>query len=354
MKALRRLRRAARAAEIQDVPVPAPGPGEVLLAVSHCGVCGSDLHAFLNHRGYEGFPEQFTFGHEFSGVVQNIASGVSGWRVGDRAVVVSVQGCLEKSCPHCSIGFSQLCRSRKIIGIHLDGGMAEYSVVNQKYLIRLPPGMDMMAAALAEPLSVGDHCVSDCAKTAKGELVVVSGPGIIGILCALVARFSGAEVAVVGTETDNRLRLPVARKLGFETFVTGPEKPALAEQLKERFGRLVDQHIEASGAPAALISATDAVRPLGNITVVGLYADDVPLNLTRLVRNQINLKTSYVSDIPNYQRAIQMLHRGDIPIAELVRTYSLKDGLRAFADAEKQAVLKPILVCQENNANILS
>ncbi len=276
-------------------------------------------------------------------------SGVSGWRVGDRAVVVSVQGCLEKSCPYCSIGFSQLCRSRKIIGIHLDGGMAEYSVVNQKYLIRLPEGMEMMAAALAEPLSVADHCVSDCAQTGKGELVVVSGPGIIGILCAVVARLSGAEVAVVGTKTDDQLRLPVARKIGFETLVTGPENPTLAEQLTKRFGRLADQHIEASGAPAAVISATDAVRPLGNITVVGLYADDVPLNLTKLVRNQINLKTSYVSDIPNYQRAIQMLHRGDIPLAELVRTYSLTEGLTAFADAEKQAVLKPILACQENN-----
>jgi L-iditol 2-dehydrogenase len=340
------LRRAARAAEIQDVPVPSPESGEVLLAVSHCGVCGSDLHACLNHRGYEGFPEQFTFGHEFSGIIQKIGSGVSGWRVGDRAVAVSVQGCLEKSCPYCSIGFSQLCRSRKIIGIHLDGGMAEYSVVNQKYLIRLPEGMNMMAAALAEPLSVADHCVSDCAKTGNGELVVVSGPGIIGILSALVARFSGAEVAVVGTQTDNHLRLAVARKIGFETFVTGPEKPTLAEQLKERFGRLADHHIEASGAPPALISATDSVRPLGTITVVGLYADDVPLNLTKLVRNQIALKTSYVSDIPNYQRAIQMLHQGDIPIAELVRTYSLKEGLTAFADAEKQAVLKPMLVCQ--------
>ena len=349
VKALRRLRRAARAAEIQDVPVPSPGPDEVLLNVSHCGVCGSDLHAFLNQRGYEGFPERFTFGHEFSGVVENTGSGVSQWKVGDRVVVISVQGCLEKSCPYCSIGFSQLCRSRKIIGIHLDGGMAEYSVVNQKYLIPLPKGMDMMAAALAEPLSVADHCVSDCAKTGKGELVVVSGPGIIGMLCALVARLSGAQVVMVGAESDNQLRLPVARKIGFETIVTGPDKPALAEQLKERFGRLADQHIEASGAPAALIGATDAVRPLGTITIVGLYADDVPLNLTKLVRNQINLKTSYVSDIPNYQRAIEMLHRGDIPIADLVRTYPLKEGLTAFADAEKQAVLKPILICRENN-----
>ncbi|MGH7940729.1 MAG: zinc-dependent alcohol dehydrogenase [Limisphaerales bacterium] len=347
MKALRRLRRAARAAELQDVPIPNPGPDEVLLNVSYCGLCGSDLHAFLNHRGYEGFPESFTFGHEFSGTVENTGPGVSRWKGGDRAVVVSVQGCLEKSCPYCSIGFSQLCRSRKIIGIHLDGGMAEYSVVNQKYLIPLPEGMDMMAAALSEPLSVADHCVRDCAKPVKGELAVVSGPGIIGMLCALVARSSGAEVVVVGTETDDQLRLPVARKIGFETLVTGRGKPALVEQLQERFGRLADQHIEASGSPAAMISATEAVRPLGTITVVGLYADDVPLNLTKLVRNQINLKTSYVSDIPNYQRAVEMLHRGEIPIAELVRTYPLKDGLTAFADAEKQAVLKPVLVCRE-------
>jgi L-iditol 2-dehydrogenase len=348
VKALRRLYRAARAAEIQDVPIPSPGPDEVLLKVSHCGVCGSDLHVFLNHRGSEGFPERFTFGHEFSGTVENTGPGVSQWQAGDRVVVISVQGCLEKSCVYCGVGFSQLCRSRKIIGIHLDGGMAEYSVVNQKYLIRLPKGMDMMAAALAEPLSVADHCVSDCAGIGKGELVVVSGPGIIGTLCAVVARLSGAKVIMVGTETDDQLRLPMARKIGFETFVTGREKPALAEQLKERLGRLADQHIEASGSPAAVISATDAVRPLGTITMVGLYAEDVPLNLTKLVRNQINLKTSYASDIPNYQRAIEMLHRGDVPITELVRTYPLKEGLTAFADAEKQAVLKPVLICREN------
>lgn len=320
-----------------------------MLKVSHCGVCGSDLHAFLNHRGYEGFPERFTFGHEFSGIVENTGPGVSRGKVGDRVVVLSVQGCLEKRCPYCSVGFSQLCRSRKIIGIHLDGGMAEYSVVNQKYLILLPNGMDMMAAALAEPLSVADHCVRDCVRIENGELVVVSGPGIIGMLCALVARHSGAKVIIVGTENDNHLRLPVARKIGFETLVTGHKKPALAEQLNERFGRLADQHIEASGSPAAMISATDAVRPLGAITIVGLYADDVPLNLTKLVRNQINLKTSYASDIPNYERAIEMLHRGYIPIAELVRTYPLKEGLTAFADAEKQAVLKPVLICQEKS-----
>ena len=346
MNALRRLRREARAAEIQDVPIPAPGPEEVLLKVSHCGVCGSDLHAYLNHRGYEGFPERFTFGHEFSGMVETTGPGVSRWQAGDRAVVVSVQGCLEKTCPYCSIGFSQLCRSRKIIGIHLDGGMAEYSVVNQKYLIPLPEGMDMMAAALAEPLSVADHCVTDCAMTKKGDLVVVSGPGVIGMLCALVARLSGAEVVMVGTATDDHLRLPVARKIGFPTIITGRDLPILADQLKERFGRLADHHLEASGAPAAVISATEAVRPLGTITIVGLYADDVPLNLTKLVRNQINIKTSYVSDLPNYRRAIEMLHRGDIPIAELVRTYPLKDGLTAFADAEKQDVLKPVLICQ--------
>lgn len=345
MKALRRLRKVARAASILDVPVPSPAAGEVLINVSHCGVCGSDLHAFLNHRGYEGFPDQFTFGHEFSGVVEKTGADVDGWPVGERVAVVSLQGCLEKTCPYCSIGFSQLCRSRKIIGIHLDGGMAEFSIVNQKYLIRLPVGMDMLAASLAEPLSVADHCVSDCAKTGRGDLVVVSGPGIIGILCALVARLSGAEVVVVGTESDDSFRLPVVRKIGFQTIIVGQDRTTLAEQVQERFGRLADHQIEASGAPAALISATDAVRPLGTITVVGLYADDVPLNFTKLVRNQINIKTSYVSDIPNYHRAIEMLHCGDIPVSELVRLYPLAEGLEAFADAERQAVLKPVLVC---------
>jgi L-iditol 2-dehydrogenase len=303
------------------------------------------LHAWLNHRGYEGIPEQFTYGHEFSGEVVETGPGVEKWKTGDRAVAVSVQGCLKPDCPYCSIGYQQLCPSRQIIGIHLDGGMAEYVIVRQDYLVPVSNGTDMLAASLTEPLSVAEHCVTDCSDVEAGELVLVTGPGIIGLLCAIVARFKGAKVVVSGLESDNKLRLPAAEAIGFETLVTGEGRPGLLEQTRERYGQLFDRQIEASGSGEALAQGLEAVRPLGSSTVVGLFPELVQLNMTNLVRNQITIRTSYVSDFPNYERALDIIQKGEVPVSELVHTYSLEDGLQAFVDAEEKAVIKPVLIC---------
>lgn len=332
---------------MEEVDCPEPGPGEILLRNAHCGVCGSDLHAYLNHPGYETIPERFTFGHEFSGEVVGVGSGVSDWQSGDRAAVISVQGCLSPECPYCSIGYSQLCPDRKIIGIHLDGGMAEYTVVRAPFLVRLEEGMDLLAASLAEPLSVAEHCVADCSDIREGELVLVTGPGIIGLLCALVARLKGAEVVISGLDSDARLRLRAAREIGFETLLAGSGASSLSEQMKQRFGRLADRQIEASGSADALRQGVEAVRPLGSVTVVGLFPELVQLNMTNLVRNQIDIRTSYVSDRLNYERSLAILCSGDIPVARLVRAYDLADGIRAFEDAHAKDVIKPVLACND-------
>ena len=171
MYALRRHSRVPRDSSVNDVACPKPGPGEVLVKTSYCGVCGSDLHAWLNHPGYESIPEQFTFGHEFVGEVVEVGGDVVDWRAGDRALAVSVQGCQTEDCPHCSIGYQQLCGARQIIGIHLDGGMAEHVIVRQEYLLPISKNTDMKTASLTEPLSVAEHCVTDCSDIKDGELL---------------------------------------------------------------------------------------------------------------------------------------------------------------------------------------
>ena len=345
MKALRRNSRTPRDASLHEMPPPQPGPREVLLKTAHCGICGSDLHAWLSHPGSENFPAQFTFGHEFSGEVVEIGCEVGKWKPGDRAVAVSVQGCHDDGCHYCGIGYQQLCPRRRIIGIHLDGGMAEYVVVRASCLVAVEEGTDMMAAALTEPLSVAEHCVTDCSDVAEGDLVVVTGPGIIGLLCAIVARLKGATVVVTGVASDAKLRLPAAEAMGFDVMTTGPGCETLAAQAAQRYGRLFDRQIEASGSAEALIAGLDALRPLGSATVVGLFAEHVPLDLTALVRRQVTIRTSYVSDLPNYQRALEIIRDGHVPADRLVRLYDLRDGLQAFADAADKAVIKPVLVC---------
>lgn len=342
MKALRRQAREARAVELEQVDEPTAGPGEVLLEVRHCGVCGSDLHVFLNHKGYESVLPRVTLGHEWAGVVVDWGAGVDRWQAGSAATMIALQGCLKSECRYCSEGMTQLCPERRVQGLHLDGGMAERVVVDDRYLIPLPAGLDTVAASLTEPLSVADHCIRDCSEIEPGDRVVVCGPGVIGILCALLARQRGAEVIITGIDADLPVRLAKAKKMGFETITVGGVHSHLSEQLA---GKTIDVLVDASGSSRVLEEASGIVRPDGTICVVALYPQEVTIDFNILVRNQIDLRTCYASARPNYERAIQYLHDGEIPVGDIIQRYPLADGLRAFEEAERQEVLKPILVC---------
>jgi L-iditol 2-dehydrogenase len=344
MIALRRFEKSPRAARIEETPMPTAGAGEVLLKVKFCGVCGSDLHAYLNHAGYESVLESVTFGHELSGVVEKVGEGVSGWSVGERATMVAIQA-MDENCRYVREGLPQLSPSRRVQGLHLDGGMAEYIVVDQRFLLKLPENLNMQHAALTEPLSVADHCVVNCSRIKAGDKIVVSGPGIIGMLCAVVARHHGAEVIVSGTAADEKVRLRSARKIGFQTVQVGSDNAPLHEQVRSILGQEVDGMIEASGASPALADAWKTVRTDGLVSVVALYGRDVTMDMTQFVRKQIGLQTCYGSAIPSYERAMKMLKDGVVPVEELVRLYDLKDGISAFTDAENQEVMKPMLNC---------
>jgi len=342
MKALRRQSRSERAVALEEIEDPTPGPGQVLLEVRHCGVCGSDLHVYLNHKGYESVLPQVTLGHEWAGVVVGWGEGVDRWNKGQTATMIALQGCLTEDCGYCSQGLTQLCPDRRVQGLHLDGGMAEKVVVDDHYLLPLPEGLATTAASLTEPLSVADHCIHDCSEIENGDRVVVCGPGVIGILCALMARQRGADVVVTGLEADEPVRLAIANKIGFETMTVGGNHRSLTEQLGDQ---RIDVIVDASGSSRVLEEATGIVRPDGTICVVALYPQEVTIDFNVLVRNQIDIRTSYASAKPNYQRAIDALHGGEIPVDDLIRSYPLEAGIAAFEEAERQEVLKPVLEC---------
>lgn len=336
MLSLRKLEKVAGSLALQEVPVPEPGPGEVVLQVAACGVCGSDLHAYNQDPGYEFVNAPVTLGHEFAGTVVAVGAGVNGWSRGQRAAAIAIQFC--GSCAMCRSGHEQLCLDRRIQGLHHDGGMAEYVKVQARYLVPLPVELDLQEAALVEPLSVAVHCVADRTAIAPGDLAVVTGPGIIGMLCALVARLRGARVFVAGAAADVAVRLPVAQELGFETVVVGDR--SLAAQLP----RPADVLIEASGAAPALAGAFDALRRGGHLTVVGMYAQPVNWFMTTAVRNELTINCSYASAYPSYVQAIELIRTGRIPVGPVVRRYPLADGPRAFAAALAKQVMKPLLI----------
>ena len=345
MKAFRRYAREERAARLVDRPVPTPRENEVLLRVAHCGICGSDLHAWLNHKGYESVLPEVTFGHELSATVVETGSAVTDWKADDQAVMIALQTHHDDNDPYCQMGLPQLSTRRRVQGLHLDGGMAEYVCVEEEFLLPIPEGIDLELAALTEPLSVSEHCINNRTSIGSGDKVIVSGPGIIGLLCAISARNRGAEVILSGTEQDESTRLTAARTIGFETLVVGSGHPSLHEQIPAYFPDGADALVEASGSAHALADSWQSVRPDGTVTAVALYSRTIDFDLTQFLRKQIDLRTSYASSKDDYLRAFKLLQDGAVDFSVLTHSYSLSDAEQGFVDSENLAVTEVLLDC---------
>lgn len=328
-------------AGVEDVSATRPGPGEVLLRVASCGICGSDVHAFRSDAGFEWVQPPRTLGHEFSGTVESVGPDVTRVSPGDRVVAVAVQGC--GSCDACRAGSTQLCPRRVAVGLSRDGGMAEYAVMTEQHLVPVPEGLDLAMAALGEPLAVAVHAVNVRTQIQSGQKVVVSGPGPIGILCGMLARLRGAEVLLTGVGQDSEERLPAAEKVGLR--IANLSREPLEEHLRSSFGdHAPDVWVESSGSVRALSSALESVRPGGTITVVGLYAEEMRFSPTSAVRRELSLLFSYSCNYADYQAALDLLARGTVDPGPLLSRYPLASAPEAFEAVGKGQTVKAMLV----------
>lgn len=339
MQALVKVAPERGALELREVPRPEPGPGEVLVEVGAAAICGSDLHLINWDPVFHTFMRPpMVIGHEFAGVVAEVGPGVEHVGPGDRVVTESLLYC--QRCPACLNGAFNVCHNRRIIGIHFPGGMTEAQVVPARMLHRVPPALELTQAVFVEPAAVAVHAVL-VAPPRPGDVVLVTGPGPIGLLAAQIARAFGAHVYVAGAPSDQAVRLPAARAVGLATL--DPARPAL-EALTEAAGRPSDLTIEASGAEKGLASALTATAFGGTITCVGLFAGPITVDLSHAIRREIDLRTSYIATWDDYERAIGMLLSGAIRVEPLQTRYPLADGLRAVEDAFAQRVVKPVLI----------
>ena len=329
MKAFRLTDFSPRSAELSDLPDPQPAPGNVLVEVAACGVCGSDLHAYKADRGYEWISTPVVLGHEFSGTVTALGEGVNRLKIGDKVAAVAIQGCL--NCSACLAGDTHLCEARRVIGLSYDGGMAERVAVNAAYLVRVPDGLELPLAALIEPLSVAVHAVLARARVSPGDRVVVSGPGPIGLLSGFVAKLAGAQVTMLGTRADAKARLPAAAALGLEVT---EDAGALAPDL----------WVEASGATAAFDAAVKAVRRGGSLSVVGMYAQATEFFPTTAVRAELTLSFSYASNYQDYETAARILEGHAAELEPLTTRFLLEDAAEAFDQALAGGVVKALLI----------
>jgi L-iditol 2-dehydrogenase len=338
MKALMKVAARPGALEVREVPRPTPRPGEVIVEVAGASICGSDLHIAEWHAMAQWTRTPVILGHEFGGVVAEVGQGVPDVQAGDQVAVESVIWC--GRCPPCRDGKTHVCLERRLFGIHEPGGIAEAVAAPWRLLHKLPSGLAAEQAALVEPTTVAVHAVM-LQPPRPGDVVLVTGPGPIGLLAGLVARAGGARVLVAGTPADAATRLPTAARLGLEPLDPGVP---LADALVGLGVGPIDLVLECSGAAAAIDAGLRVVKRGGGITLVGMPAGArVEVDLAEALRIEVALRASYCGTWADFERAIRLIAERVVPADALLVPYALDDVLTAFSDASQQKVLKPLV-----------
>ncbi len=247
---------------LEELPEPVPGPGEVLVRVRACGICGSDVHGLDGSTGRRVPP--LVMGHEAAGEIAALGTGVAGLEVGRRVTFDSTIYC--GRCAFCRAGEINLCDHRQVLGVSCeeyrrDGAFAEYVAVPSRSIYPLPEGLSFERAALVEPLSVAVHAVDRLAPR-EGERAVVLGAGVIGLLALQVLKARGCG-RVIAVDLD-RGRLELARELGADqTFAPEKGTDVAAELVRLSGGAGLDLAVEAVGLPATVETAVNCLRKGG-------------------------------------------------------------------------------------------
>lgn len=322
--------------ELREVPVPEPGPEDVLLEVAAVGVCGSDLHQWLGSQSWKvNYP--VVLGHEFAGIVRARGERVSGWNEGDRAASETA-AVIDPDSPMTRRGLYNLDPKRRGFGYGVDGAMTKFVRVPARCLHRLPEGLAFETAALAEPCCVAYSATVVGSPIAPGDRIVVLGPGTIGILCGLIARLRGADVAFFGLERDAP-RLEIARRAGCLGFTDGIKDWAFAAD-----GLGADGVIDSTGASASLRTALELVRPNGWITKVGWGPQPMDFSLDPLVQKNVRLQGSFSHTWTTWERVLRLLAADRLDVGPVVGgVWPLDKWRDAFEAMRAGKILKALL-----------
>lgn len=329
--------------EIADLPAPAPGPGEVLIRVEACGICGSDVHGFDGSSGRRIPP--LIMGHEAAGTIAGLGEGVRSYAVGERVTFDSLISCGE--CVYCKRGDLNLCDNRQVVGVSCGdyrrhGAFAEYVVVPQRVLYRLSDAMTFPEAAMLEPTSVTLHAIRVTELTG-GETALVVGAGMIGLLTMQVARVGGCDRVFVADIDETRLEL--ARQLGADGAFNSKQVDVAAKMMELTGGQGVDVAFEAVGRSETVGIAIDSTRKGGTVTLIGNIAQEVKLPLQKVVTREIRLQGS-CAIAGEYPEAIDLISSGKIQVKPLITAVAaLEDGPRWFErlHAQEPNLMKVIL-----------
>ena len=306
---------------IEEREIPVPGPGQMVVRINYCGICGTDIESFKTDKM---IPPGMVYGHENVGTVSAIGEGVNEFEIGDRVLCGPPTHCAE-DCSPCRDGRSNICIHgfMRTAGLRtFDGGYAEYMLINDAahtMLIKLPENADLKEAVLFDVVCVALHAIRRSAFRI-GDNVVVSGTGAIGLSAVRLLKAAGAnKIVALGTTTS---KFDLIKSFGADYCINPNETEDLKAELLNIFGRDVaaDVAFECVGSPSSLANIIySCVKPGGQVMLVGTGA--VPLDtlyLNRIIPKELDLNTSFVYTPDEVKAYLEMLDSGKLSFSDLV------------------------------------
>jgi L-iditol 2-dehydrogenase len=328
--------------ELRELPIPEIGEEDVLFKVQAVGICGSDLHQYTGKQSWAvNYP--VVLGHEFAGSVAKLGNRVKGFKEGDR-VVSETAALLPADSAFIRQGLYNLEPKRLGFGYGVNGAMAPFVKVPARCLHHVPAELTLDKAALTEPCSVAYNAVCVNSRVRPGDTIAVIGPGPIGLLCAAMAKLSGAgHLIVIGIPADAK-RLEIAKRIGADTIL-GAQGENVTEWVKNfGDGYGVDLVIDAAGVSQSLKLGLDIVRPAGQITKVGWGPQPLNFSLDQLVQKAVTLQGSYSHNWLIWEKVLFLLASGKIDLNPLLNRISpLSEWRDAFEEMHSGAIVKGVL-----------
>ena len=314
MKALVKVKPGPGNVELLDIPEPIPGPNEIKIEIEATGVCGTDIH-IQNDRFISNPP--VVLGHEIAGRVVEIGKEVKRIKLGERVTINPGAGKSCGSCGFCRSGYYMFCRLREGIGSKINGGFARFIVVREEVVCKLPANTNFEAGALCEPFACAVQAVLEQSQIKAGDLVYISGPGLMGLLSTQLALAEGGTVIVGGLPQD-RERLLLANELGaHENVIVGQDNIAMIiQELSNGYG--ADVALECAGSEDSLTICMELLAPLGQLTQIGIMNGPITIDYNIVFFKQLRVKGSFAANWSSWNKAMKLLEQDKVQLLPLV------------------------------------
>ncbi len=311
-----------------EIGKPVPKEGEALIRIVTAGICGSDIGAFRGTNGLVTYPR--VIGHELAGVVESIPeNNRNGIKVGDRVVVDPYIYC--GHCYPCRIGRTNCCTDLKVLGVHVDGGMAEYFTHPADLLTKIPEGMTWEEAAMAEPLTISLHGIHR-GGFKEGEYCAIIGAGPIGLVAGMIAQAYGGHAILLDLVQE---RLDFAKSIGIEYVINSGTEDAAARIAEITKGEMAQQVMECSGANAAIRNSLDYVSNAGRITFTGWPKKETSIPTDLITKKETDIRGARTS-AGEFAEALDLIYTKKVDMNKiLTKVVSIEEAPETIVDIEK-------------------